>query len=199
MDKLGKSFYLNDTLTVAKNLLGKYIIRKSGKEHIACRIEETEAYIGSIDKACHAYGGKITNRTKIMYEEGGHAYIYFIYGMYYCLNIVTAEKGNAEAVLIRGGSIVKGKTIACMHRYKKSYTELNNTQIKNLSNGPGKLCIAMNIDKSLNAYDFSGDELFLTTHVPGIANESFDISISKRIGIDYAQEACDFPWRFFLA
>jgi len=195
INKLSREFYLQDTISIAKKLLGKYIIRVINNKKLIVKINETEAYISDIDKACHAYNGKRTQRTEIMFSEGGKAYIYMIYGMYYCLNVVTEKKDKACAVLIRGAELIKDDNIDFISnlRYGKNYNELTNYQIKNFLNGPGKLCKALNIDKNLNGCDLLGDKLFIIGDEKEILK---NIKKDKRINIDYAQEAKDFLWRF---
>lgn len=195
MKKLEKEFFKRDTLTVAKELIGQYLVREINGEKVTVMITETEAYIGNIDKACHAYGGKITERTKVIYEEGSTIYIYLIYGMYYCLNIVTGEKGEASCVLIRGAEIFENKELLSQMRYGKGFSELTNYKKKNFLNGPGKLCKALDIDKRLNGKNILGNEIYI------LENKEFDknkIKIGKRINIDYAEEAVDFLWRFYI-
>lgn len=187
-----------DTLSVARDLLGKYLVRAYKGTYLIGRIIETEAYIGAIDKACHAYGGKVTPRTQTLYEQGGTSYVYFIYGMYYCMNVVTEKAGSAAAVLIRGVEIVNGLEEASMLRYGLPRRELTNARIKNLSNGPGKLCKAMAITRDLNKADLCGKDFFITDRIEGVENPVFEIAAAARIGIDYAGEAKDFPWRFYL-
>ena len=187
-----------DTLVVARDLLGKYLVREYEGTYLIGRITETEAYIGAIDKACHAYGGKVTPRTQTLYEQGGTSYVYFIYGMYHCMNVVTEKQGSAAAVLIRGLEMVKGLEEASMLRYGLSRQELTKSQIKNFSNGPGKLCKAMAITKDLNKVDLCGRDFFITDKIKGVENPTFEIAAAARIGIDYAGEARDFPWRFFV-
>jgi len=124
--KLPKDFYNRPTLKVAKDLIGKLLIREYDGNQIVAIITETEAYCGVSDKACHAYGDRRTNRTETLYGEAGHAYVYLIYGMYYCLNVVTEDIGNPCAVLIRGIKIKKGLEIAFKNRYNsKSENILN--------------------------------------------------------------------------
>ena len=130
---MDREFFLQDTLTVAKSLLGKYIVHEKEGITLAGRITETEAYIGRIDKACHAYNGKVTPRTQILYEQGGHAYVYLIYGMYYCMNVVTEPKNEAAAVLLRGVEMVEGLEQASLLRYGKPYNELSKKQKINFS------------------------------------------------------------------
>ncbi len=194
MNKFDRNFYLQDTLKVAKELIGMYIVRNYNGTELIMKITETEAYIGSIDKACHAYGGRRTKRTEIMYGIGGYAYIYLIYGMYNCFNIVTEEKEKACAVLIRGGSPEKGINEMSQLRYEKAYNELTAYQIKNFANGPGKLCIAMKITKELNEKDLLSDDFYIAKG----KKQNYDIKCSKRINIDYAEEAKDFLWRFYV-
>ncbi len=184
---------MQDTLTVAKELLGKYIVRNINNNVMCMKITETEAYIGAIDKACHAYGGKRTSRTETLYNMGGCAYVYMIYGMYFCLNVVTEKQDVAAAVLIRGGEPVENLDYMSNLRYGKNYNELSKYQIKNFSNGPGKLCKAMGIDKELNNADLMCDSLYIT-----LGEEITEFKTGKRINIDYAQEAKDFLWRFYL-
>ena len=182
----GKDFYLNDALTVSKNLLGMLLVRKIGKKFAAVRIVETEAYIGEHDPACHAFG-KVTNRNSVMYGQEGRAYVYFIYGNYYCFNVVCGKEGVGNAVLIRAGEPAEG--IDIMRR--------NRPDVKNdidLTNGPSKLCMALNIDKKLNGADITDPEsnVFITGD-SGI-NE-FEINISRRIGLN---KGIEFPYRFFI-
>jgi len=198
MKPLKRNYYMADTLVVARDLLGKYLVREYEGTYLIGRITETEAYIGAIDKACHAYGGKATPRTQTLYEQGGTSYVYFIYGMYHCMNVVTEKQGSAAAVLIRGLEMVKGLEEASMLRYGLSRQELTKSQIKNFSNGPGKLCKAMAITKDLNKVDLCGRDFFITDKIKGVENPTFEIAAAARIGIDYAGEARDFPWRFFV-
>lgn len=196
MKKLTKSFYLNDTLTVAESLVGCYLVRNTDKGMIVGRINETEAYIGGIDKACHAYNGKRTQRTEPLFQDGGIAYIYLIYGMYYCLNFVAEPKHVPCAVLIRGCDIVEGLDLASLNRYGKEAGELTKNQLKNISNGPGKLCRAFDIDKNLNYEDLTNNNLFVCEEILSHLKEVKTIEKTKRINIDYAEEAVDFLWRF---
>lgn len=195
MKKIEKNFFEKDTLTVAKDLIGQYLVRQINGEKITVMITETEAYIGKIDKACHAYGNKITERTKVLYSEYGTIYVYLIYGMYYCFNIVTESIGEACAVLIRGAEIIENENLASQLRYNKNFNTLSNYQKKNFLNGPGKFCKALNINKELNEKNIFGNEIYL------LENKNFNkdiIKCGKRINIDYAQEAKDFLWRFYI-
>lgn len=186
--KLGLEFYKQDALTLAKNLLGKILVRKIDEKVIKCKIVETESYIGPEDKACHAYNNRRTPRTEVMFWEGGHAYVYLIYGMYNCLNIVAGEKGKPEAVLIRG--------IEPLNEFEflKENRNIKSKKRKDLTNGPGKLCKALQITKDLNGYDLiNGDQLYILDHTQEVS-----IVSTKRINIDYAEEYKDKLWRFYI-
>jgi len=196
MKKLERSFYNRPTLDVAKDLLGKIIVKKENDRQISCRIVEVEAYIGRIDKAAHCYNNKRTPRTEVMFGKSGVAYVYLIYGMYHCLNIVTEEEGEAAAVLIRAVEPVEGLPQMVKNRYNKTVEEIKKRELINLTSGPGKLCRAMAITMEDNKKDLCGDELFL---IEENSPAPFDIVTTKRINIDYAEEAIDFPWRYYIA
>ena len=196
MEKLTRDFFDRDTLTVARDLLGKCLLRRLGGHVMAGRIVETEAYIGPIDKACHAYGGRRTARTETLFAPPGTAYIYLIYGMYHCLNFVTEAAGIPCAVLLRAVEPVSraDARLLARQRFGVEPEEMTSYQRKQFLNGPGKICKAFSLDRSLNGADLTGDELWL-------ADDGFRpeiIHTSPRIGIDYAEEAKDFPWRFYL-
>lgn len=203
MARLCREFYIGDTVKIAQNLLGKYLVRRFDGELLVCRITETEAYVGAIDKACHAYGYHQTKRNATMFGDAGHAYLYLIYGMYTCLNFVTNPVGEPDAVLLRGLEPVYGTDTLCRLRYGKPWAELTAYQRKNFCNGPGKCCKALSLDTSLDGCDLTGDVLFLCDSLQDIGLTDppqlpRKIAVGKRIGIDYAQEAKDFPWRFTL-
>ncbi|KMT22454.1 DNA-3-methyladenine glycosylase [Clostridium cylindrosporum] len=195
MKKLSRDFYLQDTLSVSKNLLGKNLVHiVNGKPRIG-KIVETEAYIGSMDKACHAYNYKKTPRTETIFNIGGTSYVYLIYGMYHCMNVVSEKVNEPCAILIRALEPLTGLDDMAFDRYGVLYENLTKKQVLNLSNGPGKLCIAMGINKEQNAKDLLSEDFYITE------NEDISIEnivISKRINIDYAEEAKDFPWRFYI-
>jgi DNA-3-methyladenine glycosylase len=177
--KLHQKFYNQSTLKIARLLLGKFLIRKIGKKTIIGQITETEAYVGPKDKASHASRGK-TPRTAIMFGESGFWYIYLIYGMYYCLNIVTERKNYPAAVLIR------------------AIKPINGIGQKIKTDGPGKLCRALKIDKILNNQPAFGSKTKLWIEDRGIKIPSNQIKKSPRIGVDYAGEYKDKLWRFYL-
>lgn len=190
---LNKDFFNRDTLTVAKDLLGKTIIRNDNGIIYKAKIVETEAYLGIEDRAAHSFGDRKTERTKIMYEDAGTIYVYQTYGIHFMLNFVTKGIGIPEAVLIRGVEPLNEFDNISFNRFGKTYKSLSTYQKKNLTNGPGKLTKALNIDKNLNGKNLFGKELYLEDD-----SSIFDTVIDKRIGIDYAKEAIDYPYRFYI-
>ena len=201
--KLTKSFYDRDTCQVARDLLGKYLVRIQNGIPLVVRITETEAYIGRCDKACHAYNYRRTQRTETLFAPPGTAYIYLIYGMHHCLNFVTEPEGEPAAVLIRGGQVRGGLDFISRNRFGKNPKELTAYQKKNFLNGPGKLCKALALTRDQNGMSLLGDELYVCDCLEDIGlttpeedQKTLDIQTSKRIGIDYAEEAVDFLWRY---
>lgn len=192
---LESDFFKQDTVEVAKKLLGKKIIRNISGNFFCAKIVETEAYLGLEDRACHSYGGKITNRNKTLYLDGGHIYVYLIYGMYNLLNIVTRDENHPEAVLIRAVEPLENLDALSQNRFAKNYEDLTNYQKKNLSNGPGKLSMALGIDRSLNEKKLSKDYLYIAN---GEDISEKDLVTTKRIGIDYAGEDAKLPLRFYI-
>lgn len=202
---MDRDFFRQDAITVSKALLGKYLIRRYNNKEIITKIVETEAYMGIEDKAAHVYGDRRTERTEPLYLDGGHIYVYLIYGMYHCLNIAAKTEGIPECVLIRAVEPITEIDEISMNRFSKKYSELNSYQKKNICNGPGKLCKALRIDKSLNCKSILGNELYVVDNIKdlydGVYREDdkgFDIIKSKRVNIDYAQEAKDYLWRFYI-
>lgn len=198
MDILTREFYNRDTLTVARDLLGREIVRVlEDRTELRCRITETEAYIGRMDKACHAYGYKRTARTETLFARPGTAYLYLIYGMYHCLNFVTEEEGEPAAVLIRGAEPVANGDIIAKKRFGCKEKDMTAYQQRNFLNGPGKLCKGLALSRRENGLDLtaSASELYVCEGRPPRPD---DIQAGKRIGIDYAEEAADFPWRFYV-
>lgn len=203
MARLEAKDYMGSTVDIARALVGCYLVRRVNGELLVCRITETEAYVGAIDKACHAYGYRKTKRNATMFGPAGRAYLYLIYGMYTCLNFVTNGAGEPDAVLLRGLEAVHGRETMSRLRYGKPWEELSAYQRKNFLNGPGKCCKALSLDTSCDGMDLSGDQLFLCTDLediglPPLPCAPFTVTAGKRIGIDYAEEAVDFPWRFTL-
>ena len=210
MEKGGKAmlaqrFFEGDTVQTARSLVGKYLVRRYDGLTLAARITETEAYVGRTDKACHAYGYRKTERTRTLFAPPGTAYVYLIYGMHCCLNFVTEPEGEPAAVLIRGLAPRHNQDIIAENRFHCKCADMSAYQKKNFLNGPGKVCAGMNIDRSLNALPWGSQELFVCQSLDelGLPTPEEDLSplrirVGKRIGIDYAQEAVDFPWRFYL-
>lgn len=201
MATLSRQFYEGDTVETAQRLLGKYLVRSLSGELLAGRITETEAYVGRCDKACHAYGLRRTARTETLFMAPGHAYIYLIYGMYSCLNFVTEPEGEPAAVLIRAVEPVAG--IETMLHLRYGDKPLTPYRRRNFMNGPGKVCKGLSLSRSENGLDLTGNVLFVCDspadlglpHPPLLQER---ICAGPRIGIDYAEEARDFPWRFWL-
>lgn len=183
MKKLNRSFYLQPTLKVAQELLGKFLVHRIGQKKIVGRITETEAYTGPKDKASHASRGR-TSRTELMFGTAGFAYVYLIYGMYCCFNVVTERRNYPAAVLIRA--------IQPVTTGENGYFRLH----EKIINGPGKVCRYLKIDKNLNGIDLTGNVLWIEDLGEKIKKSK--IGKAKRIGIDYAGEYKDKLWRFFL-
>lgn len=195
MEKLGREFYNRDTIEAARSLLGMELVRIWQGVPLVCRITETEAYVGRCDKACHAYGYKRTPRTATLFARPGTAYIYFIYGMYHCLNFVTEPEGEPCAVLLRGAEPMEGTALMSLNRFGRGPESLTAAQRKNFLNGPGKLCRALALTRTQNGLDLTGEELYVRR---GIPPSQAEIKTGPRVGIGYAQEAIHFPWRFWL-
>lgn len=194
MEMLGRDFYLRDTEMVAKELLGKLLVRRVDGWELALEITETEAYIGTDDPACHAYRGRLTDRTRVMYGPGGFAYIYFVYGMHHMLNAVTREEGNPQAVLIRAGLPLEGSDAMSLRRFGLPWEVLPPAKRRALSNGPGKLCATLGLTRKQNGLDLTGSELVICHGKPS----PFAVETGPRIGIDYAGEAAGWPLNFRL-
>jgi DNA-3-methyladenine glycosylase len=188
--KLSRSFYLQPTLQVCEQILGKYLVYHSSQGKMMGEINEVEAYLGSQDPASHAYRGQ-TERNKIMFGQGGFAYIYFTYGMYFCMNVVTEEAGKASAVLLRSVIPVEGVDVMIENRHKDPHNFVSEKQRKTLTNGPGKLCQAFGLTKEHYGIDLvNSDVLYLEDQGKKVS----PIQVSPRIGIAQAKEKL---WRFY--
>lgn len=187
---LPRDFYFQDTVDVARALLGCVLWRKDGDIVTAGRIVETEAYLGANDRASHARNALRTPRNESMYLEGGHAYVYLSYGMHWCMNVITQEEGLAEAVLIRAAQPVRGREIMQERRIKarREY---------DLMNGPGKVCGAMAIDRSLDGESLRSRRLWISERDVVVADD--DIAVTPRIGVENSGDAAHWPLRFFFA
>ncbi len=189
MSKLPREFYTRpDVLEVARDLLGKrLVVPNRNRQRVAGIIVETEAYRGPEDRASHAFGGRRTNRTETMYGVGGTAYVYFVYGMYNQFNVVTNIENTPHAVLVRALEPVEGVDIIKRRRAGRSEYEW--------TSGPGRLCVALGIDRKLDKADLLGDRVWLEE---GVSISPRQIARGPRIGIDYAESWVQKPWRFWI-
>jgi DNA-3-methyladenine glycosylase len=185
---LPTSFYRRPAETVARNLLGRYLVREVDGERLALRLVETEAYLGAPDRASHAWAGRRTPRNESLYLAGGHAYVYFIYGMHYCLNAVTGEAGVGSAVLLRAGEPIAGE-----ERMRDNRGLTAKIRPGDLAGGPGKICQALAIGRELDGVLLDRPPLYIARGEP-VSEE--EIVASPRIGVAYAGEAAGWPLRF---
>ena len=173
--EFSREFFRQDTVTVARAIIGAWLARRHRGRWFGARIVETEAYLGTDDAAAHSWRGRRTPRVEPMYQDGGHLYVFLVYGMHHCANVVTRHAGIAEAVLLRAAEGPEGTPVKLM-------------------SGPGRLCTAMGITVAESGTDMlSGGNLRLFRG----DCKSVAIGISKRIGVEYAGEAADWPLRFF--
>lgn len=195
MKKLPRDFYLRpDTLQIAQELLGKLLVVPTDSgERVSGMIVETEAYLGAIDKAAHSYGNRRTPRTETMFAQGGTVYIFFVYGMYFQFNVVAGAIDTPHAILIRAVEPIENIEMMRERRLRKNPNAKMTD--KNLTSGPGKLCIALGIDKTFNSADLLGDKIWLEYFNTFSTDQ---IACGKRIGIDYAEEFAEKPWRFWV-
>ncbi len=195
---LPRSFYRRPADEVARDLLGRYLVRRIGgderpgerspAERLVVRLIETEAYLGAPDRASHAWGGRRTARNESLYLAGGHAYVYLIYGLHHCLNVVTGERGVGSAVLLRAAEAVTGEP-----RMRSNRGLERRPRPGDLAGGPGKLCQALAVDRRHDGISLLRGELTVTRGEP-LAPER--IAAGPRVGIDYAGEAAAWPLRF---
>jgi DNA-3-methyladenine glycosylase len=187
---LKREFYERDTLTVAKELLGKLLVHETTDGVTSGKVVETEAYMGPEDKASHAYGNLRTVRTEVQFGPKGHAYIYLVYGMYYCLNVTSGKvPGKPEAILVRALEPVSGVEIMMKRRM------VSEDSAAKLANGPGRLCMAMGLSTKQNSVDVCAASLHIDSGVPV---DGRDIVQTTRINVDYADEWKNLPWRFLI-
>ncbi len=188
LQKLDLPFYLrDDVVTVARDLIGKYVFTEFEGELTGGMIVETEAYNGRTDKACHAYRRR-TPRTEVMYDRGGVAYIYLCYGIHHMLNIVTNTEGLADAVLVRAIQPVEGLETMIARRGKDLGYKL--------TAGPGALGKALAVHKDMTGVSLLGGEIWLARDTE--TKESHKILVDRRVGVDYAGNDALLPWRFFI-
>ena len=184
--KLSRGFYLRPGLTVARELIGKRLVHISEEGVTAGMITEAEAYIGPWDRGAHSYGGRYTERTAIQFGPGGYAYIFLIYGLHVCMNVVANRENLPEVILLRALEPAEGLELMAKRRKQ--------TRITALCSGPGKLCQAMGIGREHYGADLCGEELFLEEG----QGPQPQVVTDRRINIDYAGEAAEYPWRFLL-
>jgi DNA-3-methyladenine glycosylase len=187
---LKRELYERDTLTVAKELLGKLLVNDTEEGTTVGKIVETEAYMGPEDKASHAYNNLRTGRTEVQFGLKGYAYIYQIYGMYFCFDVTSGRLvGKPEAILVRALEPIGDLKVMMRRR------GVSNGQIYNLTNGPGRLCMAMGISRKQNGADLCVSPLHIET---GVAVDEKEIIQATRVNVDYADEWKHLPWRFFV-
>lgn len=209
--RLGRDFFARDGITVARGLLGKILVHETKTGPVRGIITEVESYMGEEDKGSHTYGGRRTERTEPMYHAGGTSYVYLIYGMYSCMNIAAMTEGIPQAVLLRSVIPADGESErrmiqlrqeAAAGRRRRRAEDGKSGKVnlpsfgKHLADGPGKLCIAMGISRADNDIDMTESDSFYVTE--GILVESSQIRAARRIGIDYAEEAAEYLWRFYI-
>lgn len=215
--RLERDFFTVDGLTLAQKLLGKVLVHETPYGRVRGIITETEAYMGVEDKGSHSYGGKRTDRTEPMFHIGGTSYVYLIYGMYSCMNVAAGAADVPQAVLLRMAEPLDAESEQIMLRLRMEQQEQKKRRRaerlglaapkplqgaallslrKHPADGPGRLCIAMGITRRDNAVDMVDSDSFYWTE--GIAVSPKEIQAGKRIGIDYAEEAADYLWRFTL-
>ena len=184
---LTRKFFIRPVLVVAKDLLGKVLIKKDGNRVLAARIIEVEAYDGKVDKASHSFNGK-TKRNEVMFNEGGYFYVYFTYGAHFCCNVVTGKRNNGEAVLIRAVEPLLGINKMIENRFGRELK--SEKEIYNLTSGPGKVCKAFGFNKEHSGLDLTNSSVFIINQ-PKLKKNM--IGVSKRIGIT---KSVSLPWRF---
>lgn len=189
---LSRGFYQRRTAEVARDLLGTILVRRTPDGVVAVRLDDVEAYLGVEDPACHTFGGRRTARTETMWGEAGRAYVYLIYGMHHCLNVVTVGEGVPEAILIRGGRPVGGLELIRHRRGERVKSAA-------LADGPGKLCQALAVTRGDDGADLTVTGQGLTILTDGFSVPDDAIRDLPRVGVDYAGEAAAWPLRMKLS
>lgn len=185
---LPRSFFQRPAGEVAPDLLGHHLVRRLGRRSLILRIVETEAYLGASDRASHAWNDRRTQRTSVLFRRGGVAYVYFVYGMHYMLNVVTGGADDGSAVLIRAGEPVAGSEEMRLRRGLERAPRAGD-----LAGGPGKLCRALAIDSELNGAPLDSGPLILAEGSPPAPHE---VAVGPRVGVAYAGAAADWLLRF---
>ncbi len=183
---LPRSFYARPVLTVARDVIGKLLVHVTPSGVLSGRIVEAEAYSGPEDRAAHSWGGRRTERTEVMFGPPGFAYVFFVYGMHWHLNLVTTREGSPHAVLLRAAEPILGAEQMARRR------GLPRDDVR-LTNGPGKLCQAFGVDRRYYGADLTSGDLYLSEGLEPRAK----VGRSARIGVDYAGDWAEKPWRFF--
>ena len=189
-----KTFFGRPTPDLARSLLGMVIAHDGPLGRCAGRVVEVEMYRGPEDRAAHSFGGKITPRTRVMYGPPGHAYVYFVYGMHYCLNVVTGPPGSPEAILIRALEPLQGIELMAQRRHLEITGPVSN--LCQLTNGPAKLAQALGVAQQEYGLAFFNSRLQLYHDWDPLASE--EIATGPRINVNYAGEAAQYPWRFWI-
>jgi len=184
-------FYRRPAEEVAPDLLGRLLVRRIGRQRLVLRLVEVEAYLGAPDRAAHAWNNRRTARNESLYLPGGHAYVYFIYGMHWCLNVVCGEKDEGGAVLLRAGEPLRGETAM---RARRGLAD--RVRPGDVAGGPGKLAQALGVDRALDGARLDGREVWIA---PGEPLPRARIATGPRIGVAYAGEAASWPLRFVEA
>ena len=187
---LPAAFFLRSAEPVARDLRGRYLVRELDGARLVLRLVETEAYLGAPDAASHARGGHRSARNAAMYLAGGHAYVYFVYGMHWCLNVVCAAAGEPHAVLLRAGEAVEGAGVMAARRGLARAP-----RPRELAGGPARLCQALAVDRRFDGADLRRGELRLTAGEP-VADDA--VLRARRVGVEYAGEAASWPLRFLV-
>ncbi len=186
------AFYRRSAAEVARDLLGRLLVRRLGDELLVLRLVETEAYLGAPDRASHAWAGRRTARNESLYSSGGHAYVYFVYGMHWCLNVVCGEADEGSAVLLRAGEPFAGEATMLRNRGLAG----GRVRPGDVAGGPGKLCRALAVDRALDGVLLAGPELWIA---PGEVPPAAQVASGPRVGVAYAGEAAAWPMRFAVA
>jgi DNA-3-methyladenine glycosylase len=186
---LERRFYQRPTEVVARDLLGKLLVRSEGDRATVLRINEVEAYLGIDDPACHTFQGRRTQRTETMWGEAGMAYVYLVYGIHHCLNVVTVGPGQPEAALIRGAAVMDGHDLVRTRRGPRVGEAA-------LADGPGKLCQALAVTRDLDGIDLCASRSALRICDDGFRVTDAQSQQTPRIGVDYAGEAASWPLRY---
>jgi len=190
LGRVGRGFYQRPTADVARDLLGKLLVHRSPRGVVVVRLAETEAYLGPADRAAHTWGGRRTPRVRSMWGRPGLAYVYLIYGLHHCLNLVTSSEGGGEAVLLRGGAVVAGLEIARARRGE-------GVRMASLADGPGKLCQAAGITRAHDGVDTVSPGAGLYIVDDGLS--PLLVETTRRVGVDSAGEAAAWPLRFVVS